>query len=122
MKRAVSPERLPQFPNAIELSANRRCPWLDIFIHKDWVQIFIFPLPSNSSVRIQSIQTIAFVVIEGAWNFPRNAPVTEADALRSARPREFVFKIDLIELGVDLGTEPVEQSGYDWKSFRFSRF
>lgn len=121
LKRACSPERVLKYPNAIEIDHVRRCPWIDVFIHKDWVTIFVFPIPMGVSVHLQTMMTLCYVVMDGVWRFPSDAPISQADALRSSRPNQFVFKIDLAELGVDVGSESQDDTGSNWCSFRFSR-
>lgn len=104
MRRMVAPQtRRLNYPNAVELSATKRCPWLDIFIHKDWVYVFVYPVPSNASVGIETDIDTCFIKL-GNWIFPPGCPITMADTVRSSRPREFVFRLDLEGLGVDLGS------------------
>lgn len=118
--RTVSPVRMNVYPNAIELDTQRRCPWIDLFIHKDWVKILVDPVPPNTSVRIDTRLMAAYVIIAD-WTIAQHRPVSQHDASRSARPSEFVFKFDFSSLGVDLGVLPQQSSGYNWVCFAFDR-
>lgn len=117
----ASPSREEEYPEAIEIDTKKRCPWVDLFIHRDWVRIFVCHLPQTTNVIASISGESVFIVLEG-WRFPAQEFISEADAARSQRPNRFVFKFDITGLGVDLGSLPTKTGGAAWHCFSFRRF
>ena len=117
----VSPVRQETYPHAIVLGPKSRCPWVDLFVHKDWLKIFVCPLPALSDVVLDIVDQSVFVILRN-WSFPQYAPISSADAIRSSRPNQFVFKFDIANTGVDLGSEAKKEIGAGWVCFTLPRF
>lgn len=108
------------YQHALELDVQKRCPWIDLFIHENWVKILVDPIPQGASVQIDLRIPVAYIII-GDWNIQPGRPVTQSDASRSLRPFEFVFKFDLSSLGIDHGVSPDKTTGNGWACFTFNR-
>ena len=120
--RQTSPVRRRKFDNVIRLDPEVRCPWMDLYYHKDWVKIFAWPVPRTASFELEARRGEVYVIVSN-WSAPSHIPIQVSDMLRSGRTssQEFVFLFSFENIPVDLGLDPIEESGSDWHMWTFNR-
>ena len=122
--RQASPVRHRTFTNVIRLDPSVRCPWIDLYFHKEWVKIFAHPVPKGAQFELEARHgNEVYVIIKGDWNPPPFAPISASDLARSGRSssHEYVFMFSFDNIPVDLGLDPIYEHGSDWHMFTFHR-